>query len=162
MLENYVKEWPATTIGNFRYMLRSGMMGWFTLMIDTNRWNREQHDAARAEIEVYKSRLRALIRNADLYHIAPRADGIGWDGIEYYDARQRKGVIYAFRGKGGKAEKYTFSLRGLAPQQRYRLHFQDGSAPDALHTGKELLHSGVTVTLPMEETSELVFIDAVR
>ena len=29
MLESYVEKWPAPRIENFRYMLRSGMMGWF-------------------------------------------------------------------------------------------------------------------------------------
>ena len=36
-----------TKIENFLYMLRSGMMGWLTIMQDTNAWTAEQHDAAR-------------------------------------------------------------------------------------------------------------------
>ncbi len=31
MLEDYVEKWPAPTIDNFRYMLRSGMLGWLTI-----------------------------------------------------------------------------------------------------------------------------------
>ena len=36
MLESYVEKWPAPRIENFRYMLRSGMMGMLTIMQDTN------------------------------------------------------------------------------------------------------------------------------
>jgi hypothetical protein len=35
MLESYVEKWPTPRIENFRYMLRSGMMGWLTIMLDT-------------------------------------------------------------------------------------------------------------------------------
>ncbi|MGH8121635.1 MAG: glycoside hydrolase family 36 protein, partial [Rudaea sp.] len=67
MLETYVKQWPAPRIENFRYVLRSGMMGWFTLMLDTTGWSRAQHDAALQELRLYKTTLRPLIRAADLY-----------------------------------------------------------------------------------------------
>ena len=38
MLEAYVEKWPTPSIENFRYMLRSGMMGWLTIMLDTTAW----------------------------------------------------------------------------------------------------------------------------
>ena len=38
-------------IENFRYMLRSGMMGWLTIMLDTNAWTEQQHAAAKEEFE---------------------------------------------------------------------------------------------------------------
>src|SRR3954452_9202973 len=45
MLESYVEKWPTPRPENFLYMLRSGMMGWFTIMIDTTTWTPEQHEA---------------------------------------------------------------------------------------------------------------------
>ena len=50
MLESYVEKWPVPWIENFHYMLRSGMMGWFTIMLDTNAWTQEQHEAAKEEV----------------------------------------------------------------------------------------------------------------
>src|SRR5581483_5325422 len=47
MLEAYVERWPTPNIENFRYMLRSGMMGWLSIMIDTTSWNSEQHLVAK-------------------------------------------------------------------------------------------------------------------
>ncbi|MBS0514564.1 MAG: alpha-galactosidase [Proteobacteria bacterium] len=160
MLETYVKEWPAKRIENFRYMLRSGMMGWFTLMLDTTTWSKERHDAAREEIELYKATLRPLIREADLYHVGPRADGNGWDGIEYFDAKRGKGVLYAFHGKDMSAGTHTFPLSGLNARRNYRLSFRDRSSADITRSGRELMQGGVTLKLALPESSELVLIEA--
>jgi alpha-galactosidase len=54
MLETYVEKWPTPRVENFRYMLRSGMMGWLTIMMDTTTWSAEQHAEAKKEIELYK------------------------------------------------------------------------------------------------------------
>jgi hypothetical protein len=159
MLETYVMQWPTPRIENFRFMLRSGMMGWFTLMLDTTRWNRTQHDAALEELRVYKSELRPLIRTADLYHLGPRPDGKHWDGIEYFDPRRDKGVLYAFHGTGDEPA-HTFLPKGLHPQRSYRVRFHDRSAADAIRTGSELMRDGVTVRLPLPDSSELVFLEA--
>jgi hypothetical protein len=160
MLETYVKQWPTPRLENFRYMLRSGMMGWFTLMLDTTGWSREQHDAALEELRVYKSILRPLIRSADLYHVGPRADGQGFDGIEYFDGTSDKGVLYAFHGADENVKKYTFRLQGLQPEGRYRIRYHDHSAADFSAGGGELMHGGVGVSLPIPNSSELVFIEA--
>ncbi len=161
MLETYVKDWAAPRIANFRYVLRSGMMGWFTVMIDTNSWNAEQHAAALDEIAFYKKTLRPLIRDAELYHVGTRPDGKGWDGVEYFDAGRERGVLYAFHGKDA-TERHSFTLRGLHADARYRLHFKDASSPDRTQTGRELQQSGLTVLLPQPESSELVTIERAR
>ncbi|HEY8009469.1 MAG TPA: glycoside hydrolase family 36 protein [Rudaea sp.] len=162
MLETYVKEWPTPRIENFRYMLRSGMMGWFTLMLDTTSWSHEQHDAALAELQLYKTTLRPLIRTADLYHVGPRADGKGWDGIEYFDPKRGKGVVYAFHGADENVKTYTFVLKGLQLRRNYRVRFQDRSSADFVRSGRELMDAGVAVTLPLANSSELVLIGAVQ
>lgn len=161
MLETYVKEWPTPRIENFRYMLRSGMMGWFTVMIDTNGWSRPQHAAAAREIAFYKSTLRPLIRSADLYHVGPRPDGKGWDGTEYFDAGRDRGVLYAFHGSVAAPGVFRFPLRGLRRGAHYRLHFRDGSSADRVVDGSALMESGATVSLPLPNSSELVQIEGV-
>jgi alpha-galactosidase len=160
MLETYVKEWPTPRIENFRYMLRSGMMGWFTVMIDTSTWSAEQHAVAADEVAFYKTTLRPLIRSADLYHVGPRADGKGWDGLEYFDAQSGAGVLYAFHGSDAKPDTFEFRLRGLRTAGKYRLHFKDGSSPDREVEGRELLQQGLTVSLPLANSSELVVLTA--
>jgi hypothetical protein len=162
MLESYVEKWPTPRIENFRYMLRSGMMGWLTIMLNTDAWSPEQHAAAKSEFALYKARLRPLIREADLYHISPRPDGVRWDGIEYFDPKRRCGVLYAFHGSDRGEPQHAFVLKALDPRASYRLTFHDGTAPEQTFTGRELLTSGLRLRLPVPNSSELIFIDEVR
>ena len=159
MLESYVEKWPTPRIENFRYMVRSGMMGWLTIMLDTTAWSEQQHAAAKQEVNLYKAELRQFIRDADLYHISPRPDGIHWDGVEFFDPKRNKGVVYAFRGSTETETKHIFRLHGLVPGQQYRLRFYDHSASDRAISGQELLGSGLSVTLSVPNSSELIFID---
>ena len=162
ILESYVEKWPTPTIENFRYMLRSGMMGWLSIMQDSTQWTDEQHRVAKAEIELYKRELRPLIRNADLYHVSPRPDGVHWDAIEYFDPQSAKGVVYVFRGSGKDESSHRFELRGVRPERRYRVRFHDGTSPEREVPGRELLKDGVEVLLPNPLSSELVLFEEVH
>ena len=161
MLEDYVQKWPTPNIDNFRSMLRSGMMGWLTIMQDTNAWSEEQHLAAKRAFALYKSRLRPLIRDADLYHVSARPDGMHWDGVEYFNPQTKAGVLYAFRGADPHEDAHTFPLKGLAPGYRYKLHFEDRSSPDTVVLGRTLESEGVSVRLARPESSELIFLEQV-
>jgi hypothetical protein len=156
MLESYVEKWTAPRIDNFRYMLRSGMMGWFTLMMDTTSWSAEQRAAAKDEIRLYKSELRPLIRDANLYHVSARPDGVHWDGAEYFDAARHRGVVYAFHGSDAAETEHRFVLRGLRADGRYQLTFHDHSSEDEIASGEELMRAGLRVYLPLANSSEIV------
>jgi hypothetical protein len=158
MLDVYVEKWPTPRIEDFRYMLRSGMMGWLTIMIDTSVWSSEQHVEAKKEIDLYKQQLRPFIRDANLYHVSPRPDGVHWDGIEYWDPDRHRGVVYAFRGTTEDEHTHAYVLQGLEPSSRYLLKFNDHSSPDRIVTGDELMRRGLKVTLPIANSSELIFI----
>ena len=132
-------------------------------MIDSKKWTTEQHVEARKEIDLYKKKLRSLIRDARMYHVSPRPDGVRWDGIQYWDPDRRQGVVYAFRGTIEGQKTYSYVLGGLEPAGRYALKFYDHSAPDRTVTGRELMTRGLKVTLPEPNSSEVIFIEgAVR
>ncbi len=163
MLESYVEKWPVPRQENFLYMLRSGMMGWTTIMTDTAAWTPEQHQAARQAFALYKKELRPLIRDARLYHVSARPDGVHWDGVELWNPARGKGVLYAFRGSVADEPEHSFVLAGLDAARRYKLHFEDGSAPDREAVGGELMGHGLAVHLSGPLSSELVFLeDAAR
>ena len=159
MLESYVEKWPTPQPENFLYMLRSGMMGWMTIMLDTTAWTAEQHAAARQAFALYKEKLRPLIRDAQLFHVSARPDGVHWDGLEYWDPKRSEGVVYAFRGTTPDENEHHFVLAGLNAAMQYHLHFEDGSAPDREATGGELMGPGLDVRLRNPLSSELVFLE---
>jgi hypothetical protein len=161
MLETYVQKWPAPTLETFRYVLRSGMMGWLSVMQDTSEWTQEQRSAAKEDLLVYKNILRPLIRDADLYHVSARPDGIRWDATEYFEPRTGHGVVYAFRGSIENESSHSFALLGLDKESSYQLHFNDGSSPDRIMRGSELMSQGLLVTLPAPESSEIILIERV-
>jgi Melibiase/Glycosyl hydrolase family 36 C-terminal domain len=161
MLEAYVEKYPAPRIENFRYALRSGMLGWFSLMLDASQWTALQREAALREFELYKSSLRPLIREADLYHISERPDGVHWDGLEYYSSRLRRGVLYAFRGSTNDLPMHRFRLRGLNRGNRYKLSFRDNPAADRELSGETLMQKGVDVRLALPLSSDLIFFEEV-
>jgi alpha-galactosidase len=135
------------------------MLGWFSLMLDANEWTAEQRNTARQEFALYKTELRPLIREADLYHVAPRPDGVHWDGMEYYSAKLRRGVLYAFRGSADR-RMHQFHLLGLNPGSRYRVRFHD-QASTQVRSGEALMQAGVDVALPLPLSSELIFIEEI-
>lgn len=158
MLEAYEAKWPTPGSANFLYMLRSGMMGWLTVMQNTSDWTAEQHSAARRAISLYKTQLRPLIRDARLFHISARPDGVHWDGMEYWDPGRGQGVVFAFHGSDAAEPEHRFVLSGLDPRTVYRLHFADRSSPDTSVSGQQLMASGMQVVLPAPLSSELIFL----
>jgi hypothetical protein len=158
MLETYVEKWPTPSLANFLYMLRSGMMGWVSVMQDTNHWTPEQHAAAREALALYKARLRPLIRDAQLFHVSARPDGMHWDAMEYWDPSRKQGVVFAFRGSAPGEPEHRFTLAGLESQRTYDLHFQDASSPDQVVSGAQLMKEGLRVELAAPLSSELIFL----
>ena len=128
-------------------------------MLDTTAWTPEQHVIARQAIALYKQKLRPLIRDANLYHVSARPDGVQWDGTEYWDPARGQGAVFAFRGTTPNEPEHRFVLAGLDAARRYALHFEDGSAPDAQATGSELMTQGLKISLPAPLSSELVFLE---
>lgn len=155
--ECYVQSIPVRDLSQFKFMLRSGMMGWCTIMMDTSRWTPQQHDAARQLFASYKSDLRPLIREADLFHVSDRPDGIHWDAIEYFDPKTSRGALLAFRGTTDEP-KHRFILKGLQPNDTYSINFEDATTPPATLTGQELMTAGLTMKLPESESSDVVHV----
>ena len=159
MAECYVGSHPGKTIGNFLHMLRSGMMGWCTIMLDMAKWTPEQAAAGKRQFGLYKEKLRPLINTADLYHVSQRPDGANWDGMEYFNPQTGKGVLFAFRGNSPDQPEHVFKLKGLDPCALYLLTFEDGTAKPTEMSGADLMAQGLSVHLPEAETSELVWME---
>jgi hypothetical protein len=120
------------------------------------KWSDADKAAVKAAVNTYKTKIRPLVRNADLYHILPRPDGRNWDGIQYYDPSTKKGVVYLFK-PGPVEDRITLKLRGVEPDARYHVTFEDGTNPNTVKTGEEL-QQGIKITLQGSPVSELMFL----
>ena len=177
---------PRTDIFPEQYdkklMFRSSSMGaawWIAIGLEgypghVAPWTEEQKQDIKKAVNTYKTRIKPLIRTANVYHIFPRPDGIHWDGIEYYDPGSKKGVVYIFKPILNDIEPVPglkkivpllndttnhIKLKGIDPNLNYRLTFEDGTNKEAVTKGSELLEKGITVTLHYGITSELMFIE---
>ena len=121
-------------------------------------WSAEEKETFKAAVATYKTKIRPLVRSADLYHILPRPDGKSWDGIQYYDPIAKKGVAYLFKTVAG-TDTLTIRLRGVKPRTTYRVTFEDNTNPAVEKTGEELA-KGIEVTLKGAPVSELLFLEA--
>lgn len=97
-------------------------------------------------------RLRAHLRDGKVLHLLePRLEaeiGRGWDGwdaIGSYHPRRDQAVVFVFRA-GGPLRERTIPLRGLRPEGRYRVRFQD-RAESFVRGGAELLAEGIRLAL---------------
>ncbi len=156
--------YEGTLEGDILYWFRSCSMGaphWF---IDSpnggnggKRWTDEEKAAIKDAVATYKTTIRPLVRNADLYHILPRPDGKNWDGIQYHDPATGNGVVYLFKPAAGTTTM-TLRLRGLDNKTVYRVTFNDGTNATVEQTGEKLA-GGLVVTLEDAPVSELIFIE---
>ncbi len=124
-------------------------------------WDEAEKNAVKSCVETYKTRLRPLVRAADVYHIFPRPDGINWDGVEYYDPDSGKGVAYLFKPSPTQSAE-TVRFKGLEAGRKYRVSFEDGTQPPSVRSGDELMNQGLPVTLAGDEASELVFLEVTQ
>ena len=119
----------------------------------------------RQHIALYKTRQRPILRGADVYHILPMADGVNWDGLEYFNTAIRKGSVFLFKPstKAVDGDSKMVKLKGLDRSGRYSLTFQDRTNLSCVMTGAQLMDTGIAVTgMAGDRASEIIWIDENR
>lgn len=118
-------------------------------------------EPAKQNLTLYKTRLRPLIREADLYHIALPPDGVDWDGLQYQHPVSGQGAVLLFK-PNSQADTRRFFLRGLDRGKTYTLTFQDRPEQNLRRDGAALMDDGFDVTMPGQEVSEIVWIEPTK
>lgn len=111
--------------------------------------------------EMYKTKLRPLIRGGGLYHILPRPDGVHWDGVQYADKDADggiKGAAFLFKPSAEAGDSVRVTFRGLDENARYTLRFEDRPEQNISASGGELMTGGIDVTITDAVGSEIVWI----
>jgi hypothetical protein len=142
---------PAETA----YQLRTDMLGSILTWAVDNPIYREH-------IALYKAKQRPILRGANVYHILPMADGINWDGLEYFNTNINKGSVLLFKPSEDAADgdSKTIKLKGLVRDEIYNLTFQDRTELNCTMTGAELMDAGITVSgMIGNEATEIIWIN---
>ena len=109
---------------------------------------------------MYAEKVRPLVREAELYHILPRPDGRNWDGMMYADpdsANDIKGLVFLFKPSTAVPNTKNVVLKGLNPDVRYQLTFEDHPEQNCVATGAELMSKGIDAEIKYVG-SELIWI----
>ena len=115
----------------------------------------------KTNIALYKTRLRPLIREGNLYHISLRPDGVDWDGLQYHDPARGTGAVMLFK-PNNKVDTRRIVLKGLDRTRTYALTFQDRPEQNARKIGADLMDHGFDVTMTGQNVSEIVWVEQTR
>ena len=116
----------------------------------------------RQHIALYKSRQRPILRGANVYHILPMADGVNWDGLQFYNPDLNRGSVFLFKpsAKAVDGDARTIKLKGLDRKASYTLAFQDRTNLNGTATGAQLMDNGIAVAgMTGDMASEIIWIN---
>eukprot|EP01052_Picozoa_sp_SAG31_P039271 SAG31_NODE_5412_length_2551_cov_1.276509_2_plen_126_part_00 len=67
------------------FMARTSMLGaWQLCGVEPNVTAYRQH------LALYKTKQRPILRGGEMYHILPMADGVNWDGFQFFNRELNK------------------------------------------------------------------------
>ncbi len=164
VLMNYTYENFYNTVSDAPepYFWRSAMMSqWQIDPTHSASWTPEQRAAVKRATEIYKSWIRPILQDVEVHHVLPRPDGYHWDGMFYWNARLERGTVYIFRPNSDEAARQV-RLKGLAPNEKYKIRSEDHSLAEGVFSGGDLMNSGLTIRLPGKYTSDLIYVEHVQ
>ncbi len=151
---------PRDGRGDLAFRLRVAMLGMFGISAPIDRWSPTDIATATAHIDLYVTRLRALIHHGNQFYLtrAPEPDGSSpWAAVWYASKDGLSGALFAFRLSGSDGRR-TFQLPGLRPGMRYKVTFGVG---DAITCAGSELAAGLEMTIPDLFRSELCWVEGV-
>ena len=141
------------------FLWRSAMMSaWQIDPTHSSNWSPEDVAGARRATEIYKSWIRPMLKDLQVHHILPRPDDLHWDGMFYWSPGLKRGTLYIFRPNNDQATQRV-RLKGLAADARYRVRAEDGSVPEQVCSGNDLMKSGLKIGLPQKYSSDLIYLE---
>jgi hypothetical protein len=135
------------------------MMGaWDPALTESKNLTERQKLQIRRSTDIYKSWIRPVLQDAHVHRILPRADGLHWDGLFYWNAAIKKGTAYIFRPNSEQRHQLIF-LAGLDAAKTYKIHGEDASIRAGSFSGAALMNQGIEVRLPDKFSSDLLYVE---
>jgi alpha-galactosidase len=142
------------------FRLRVAMLGSFGVSASIDRWPEADLVIAAEHVALYRSELRSIIHQGNQYFLTPPPPidgGSDWAAIWYVAKNGSNGVLFVFRLGSGETSR-VFLLPGLLAERAYRANLL--SAGSVVETTGEGLTRGLSITVPSQFQSELVFVEA--
>ena len=148
-----------TNAALYKYILRSAMFCDFDYTtLGLTEGSMIKKSAAEHD-ELYRNNLASTMLNGRYYPIFTGYSKDGWDGIEFYDTVNKKGVIFTFRSPEESEAESTISVQGVSPDIEYKVTSLDGSVNIEKIRGADLLSGGITVSMNDNGLSDIIFIE---
>jgi hypothetical protein len=144
-----------------RYCLRTGFMG-ANMSTGWGSYTPAMIEETKAHWPLYTSKMRPILRGADVYHILPPCNHIDWDGLQYQNIALRQGAVLLFKPAAQTIDHQIIKLKGLQRNASYTLTFQDRTWLNATETGAQLMDEGINVTgMTGPYASEIIWLQQV-
>ncbi|MGA2620039.1 MAG: GH36 C-terminal domain-containing protein, partial [Thermoguttaceae bacterium] len=142
---------PANTAYEMRTHMLGSILSWAA-----------DNPVYRQHIALYKARQRPMLRGCCVYHILPMADGVNWDGLQFYNPDLDQGSVFLFKPsvKAADGDSKRIKLKGLDRKATYSLTFQDRANLNCKKTGAQLMDEGIIASgMTGDRASEIIWME---
>lgn len=117
-------------------------------------------------LHLHNTKVKHLIRHANLYHTLPRPDGIHWDGMQYgmdhsVNGNKIHGAAFIFKPSDKDGDSKHIDIRGLCPDAIYKADFYERKDQSFIASGKEIMEKGITVYMDGVPGSDIIFFEQI-
>jgi len=114
-------------------------------------------DRLSSNVVLYKQFRHLLFEQVSFPYKPYGTDPQGWQAIQFTGARGSEAVLLCFRASSTQTTS-LLALSRLHPLKSYRVRFIDAATESTL-SGKELMETGIFLSLPEPGASEFVLIN---
>ena len=146
----------STEVMDIQSCFTANMLGHMGLSGPITSWDQETRRHAADRIALYKQ-IRAVIRNADVYHLTDQIDHKSpktVQAVQYLEHRTDRSIVFVFHA-GDPAMRTTLKLRGLRPDVSYRVSVPPAFGSGRFAKGRELM-DGLGVCFPHRGASAVL------
>lgn len=151
------------TFPDLAYALRAPLFGQYCISGMKPEWlapGRPEHALVKRHLALYRDFIRPFLATCRVFHHTPVLVGSKRPPccvLEYAAADASRALIGVFRLQTNAAEPVRIVPRGLDPERRYDVHFENSDRSFVM-LGSALATDGISVDLNADNASELVLI----